>query len=158
MMQTGGETLNLENDRRYNVFLQQRLGPQFYNHNQNLSIEDVGNAGTRLLALILFPNAASDAQLQLLAVSTGKEERHVSLHYEAVMAVSYFPMAVSDTSRGAFPNHSPATAPDFEAVAVGLCLILIPHETDECHVNWSLPEQKGFKVQAEIFSKTIEHL
>jgi hypothetical protein len=132
--------------------------PQFHYHHQNLSIEEIGDAGTRILALILFPNAAGDTQLQLLALPTRKEESHVPLDYEAIMAVSYFPMAVSDTTRGAFPNHSPATTPDLEAVAVGLCIILIPHETDKCHVDWSLSEQKGFKVQAEILPKTIEHL
>lgn len=107
---------------------------------------------------MLLPDAASHTELQLLVVPTREEERHVSLDYEAIMAVSYFPMAVSDASRGAFPNHSPAAATNLQAVAVGLRLILVPHETNERHVDWSLPEQKGFKVQAEILSETIEHL
>lgn len=95
---------------------------------------------------MLLPDAASDTQLQLLAFPTREEKRHVSLDYEAIMAVSYFPMTIPDASRGAFPDHSPATGPNLDAIAVGLCFILIPHETDERHVYWSLSEQKGLKV------------
>lgn len=96
---------------------------------------EVGNAYAAIRVLLLLPYTASDTQLKLFPVATREEQCHVPLNYEAIMAITDFPMAVTDTARGAFPCELPAVGPNLKAVTEIPRLILIAHEAKECHVN-----------------------
>ena len=105
----------------------------------------IGNTGA-IWGLLLFPDPASDPELQLLPVATGEEQRHVPLDDEDVVAVLHLPVAVVDAPRGALPVHLPPVGADLEAVAVVICLALVPHEMEEGHVYRCHPKLERLKV------------
>ena len=117
----------------------------------------IGNTGA-VWGLLLFPDPASDPELQLLPVATGEEQRHVPLDDEAVVAVPHLPVAVADAPGGALPDHLPPVGADLEAVAVVLRLVLVPHETEEGHVYRCHPKLECLKVQAEVLPEAVKHL
>jgi len=117
----------------------------------------IGNTGT-VWGLLLFPDPASDTELQLLSVATGEEQRHVPLDDEAVVAVPHLPVAVADAPGGALPDHIPPVGADLEAVAVVLRLVLVPHEMEEGHVYRCHPKLERLKVQAEVLPEAVKHL
>ena len=69
------------------------------------------------------------------------------------MAVPHLPVAVADAPRGALLDHLPPVGADLEAIAVVLCLILVPHETEKGHVYRCHPKLECLKVQAEVLPK-----
>lgn len=117
----------------------------------------IGSTGA-VWALLLFPDPAGDPELQLLPVATGEEQRHVPLDDEAVVAVPHLPVAVADAPGGTLPDHLPPVGTDLEAVAVVLRLILVPHETEECHVYRCHPKLERLKVEAEVLPEAVKHL
>lgn len=74
------------------------------------------------------------------------------------MAISDFPMVITNAPWSAFPHQLPAICPNLQAVAEVLRFNFITHETKESHVNWGYANQKRFKVQAEVVTKTVENL
>lgn len=117
----------------------------------------IGNTGA-VWGLLLFPDATSDPELQLLPVTTREEQRHVPLDDEAVVAVPHLPVAVADAPRGALPDHLPPIGTNLKAVAVVLRLVLVPHETEEGHVYRCHPKLERLKVQAEVLPEAVKHL
>ena len=122
------------------------------------SAEEIGDAGSRVGALLLLPDAARHPQLQLLPLPAGEEERHIALDYEAVMAVAHFAVAVPDAPGRALPYHLPAIGTHLKAIAVVPRVVLVAHEAEECHVDRCHSELEGLKMQAEILPETMENL
>jgi len=74
------------------------------------------------------------------------------------MTIPDFPVAISNTLRGALPCQFPAMSPDLKAVGIIPSLSLITHETEECHINRGHAKLESFKVKAEVLTKTMEDL
>ena len=74
------------------------------------------------------------------------------------MTVPNFPVAVSNASWGTFPGEFTTVTSNFETVAVVPSFHLVPHESKECHIYRSHAKLKGFKMEAEILTKTVENL
>lgn len=74
------------------------------------------------------------------------------------MAVSDLLVAISNASRVAFPDKLSVMASNLKAVTVVLSFCLVPHETQKRHVNRSHAKLKGFKMETEILTKTVEDL
>lgn len=74
------------------------------------------------------------------------------------MAVSNLLVAISYASWGTFPNEFPPISPNLKTVAVITGFRLITHETEECHIHWSHPQLKSFKMETEVLSETVENL
>jgi hypothetical protein len=108
--------------------------------------------------LLLFPYPTGDPELELLPVTAGEEEGHVPLDDEPIMAVPHLPVAVTDAPGGALPYHLPAIGTDLQAVAVVLCIVLVPHETEKCHVHRCHPKLEGLKVKAKVLPETVKYL
>jgi hypothetical protein len=108
--------------------------------------------------LLLFPYPTSDPELELLPVTAGEEEGHVPLDDEPIMAVPHLPVAVTDAPGGALPYHLPAIGTDLQAVAVVLCIVLVPHETEKCHVHRCHPKLEGLEVKAKVLPETVKYL
>lgn len=89
-----------------------------------------------MLQSLFFPDPACHSQLQLLPVAAREEERHITMNDQTIIAVPYLPMAVSDASWDPLPYQFPAIATHFKTVTVVLCLIILTHESQECHIHW----------------------
>lgn len=105
---------------------------------------------------LFFPDSTSYSQLQLLPVATGEEQGHVAVDDQPVIAISNLPVAIPDASRHPLPYQFPAIATHLQAVAEVLCLVVLTHESQECHVNWSHSQEEGLEVKTEVFPKAIE--
>lgn len=108
--------------------------------------------------LLFFPYPPCNSQLQFFLVSSGEEKCHVSLYYEAIMAVSDLLVAIPNASRVALPDKFSVISSNLEAVTVVLSFCFIPHETQKRHVNRSHPKLECFKMETEILTKTMEDL
>ena len=113
---------------------------------------------TMLLFILFFPNPSCDPKLQLFPFSARKEERHVSLYNEAIVAVSNFLVVVPNASRVALPYQLPPISTHLKAVTVVSSIRFVPHESEKRHVNRCHTQLKGFKMKTEILPKTVEHL
>lgn len=118
---------------------------------------EIGYTDTGVWVLLLLPDPSGDSELELFPVSAGEEESHVSLNYESVVAVSHFPVAVSDASRRSLPYQLPTVSADLEAVAIVPSLVLVSHEPQERHIHRSHSQLERLEVEAEILPETMEH-
>ncbi len=124
----------------------------------SFSATEVWYAHPSIWILLLLPYPPSNSQLQFFSIPTREEESHISLDNETIMAVPYLLVAISDTSCGALPYEFPPICPNLKAITIVPSLILVTHETEECHVNRGHAKLEGFKVKAEILTKTMKDL
>jgi hypothetical protein len=124
----------------------------------SFSATKVRYAHPSIWILLFFPYPPSNSQLQLLSIPTWEEESHVSLDNETIMAVPDLSVTISDTSWGTLPYEFPTICANLKAITIVPSLILIAHETEECHVNRGHAELEGFKMKAEVLTKTMKDL
>lgn len=74
------------------------------------------------------------------------------------MTVSNFLVAISNAPWTSLVDQFAAASAYLETVAVASGVSFVAHETKECHVNWGHSELKGFEMETEILSKTVEDL
>jgi hypothetical protein len=86
---------------------------------------------------LLLPDTTSDSEIELLTTATREEESHLSMDYEAIMAVTHLPVAIPDTSWHPLPYQLSTIATNLQAVTITLGILIFPHEPKECHVDWS---------------------
>lgn len=122
------------------------------------SATEVWYAHPSIWILLLLPYPPSNSQLQLFSIPTREEESHVSLDNETIMAVPDLLVAISNTSWGTLPYEFPPICPDLKAITIVPSLILVTHETEECHVNRGHAKLESFKVKAEVLTKTMKYL
>lgn len=108
--------------------------------------------------LLFFPYSSSNSELKLLPIPTREKQGHISLDDETIMAIPDLTVAIPDTPWSTLPNEFPAIRPNFQAIAIVPSLILVPHETKECHVNRGHPKLESFKMKAEVLAKTVKYL
>jgi hypothetical protein len=118
----------------------------------------IDHEAARITRLALLPDAAGDPQLELLPVAAGEEKGHLPVNDQPVVAVPHSPVAVPDASWRALPCQLPPLPAHLQAVAEALCLALLTHEPQECHVHWRHAQQECLKVEAEVLPKTFENL
>jgi len=121
------------------------------------SATEVWYAHPSIWILLLLPYPPSNSQLQLFSIPTREEESHVSLDNETIMAVPDLLVAISNTSWGTLPYEFPPICPDLKAITIVPSLILVTHETEECHVNRGHAKLESFKVKAEVLTKTMKY-
>lgn len=96
--------------------------------------------------LLLFPDSTSHSQLEFLPITSREVECEISWDDESILTVPDFPVTVTNASRDPLPCQFTSMSSYFQAVTELLCLVLISHETKECHVHWSHPQLERFKV------------
>lgn len=79
--------------------------------------------------LLFFPDTTSHSQLQLLPVATGKEEGHVPVDDQPIVAISDLPVIVSYAPRHSLPCKFSAIATHLKAVAEVPCLAVFAEKS-----------------------------
>lgn len=126
--------------------------------NTTSSATEIRYAHPSIRIRLFFPYSSSNSELKLLPIPTREKKCHTSLDDKTVVAVPNLTMAIPDTSWSALPNHLPSICPNFKAIPIISSLILVSHETKECHVNRSHPKLESFKMKAEVLPKAMEYL
>ena len=67
-------------------------------------------------------------------------------------------MAIPNAPRHTLPTQLSSISSYLKAVSVILCIIVIPHESQESNVNRSQTELERFKMKAEVLPKAAENL
>lgn len=106
---------------------------------------------------MLLPDSPCDPEFELLPVATREAQGHVPLDDEPVVAVSDFPVTVSDASRDTLPGHLAVDASNLQAVAVVLGFGVVSHESEEGDVDRRHAQLECLKVQAEVLAKAAEY-
>ncbi len=65
----------------------------------------------------VLTNPPSDLKLELLPITAGEEEGHVSVYNEPVVVVPDFLMVIPDAPRHSPPHHIPSVSANFQVVA-----------------------------------------
>lgn len=107
---------------------------------------------------LFFPYAARQSQFQFSSITPGEEDREILVYDQPILTVADFLVTKTDTSWDSLPCQLSPICSHFKSVTEFLCLIVIPHETQEGHVHWCHSEAESLKVQTELFAKTVEHL
>lgn len=74
------------------------------------------------------------------------------------MAIPYLAVAVAYAAGSALPDHLAAICTNLKTIAVVACLILVSHETQECHVYWCVAQLEGLKMKAEVLTEAVKYL
>lgn len=95
---------------------------------------------------LFFPYLACHFELQLLPITTGKEQCYIPCYDQPIQTISYCRVTITNTPRDPLPFQLSPICTDLKAVTELASVIFITHKPQKRHVNRCHAQMKCLKV------------